>query len=407
MGNDSSIRVAVFCLFLMGLIAKNHAIIVDVKTKGAKADGKTDDGPAIVAAWNAACAAAPPSSLVLPPGTYLASSMEMKGPCKGPIEIKATGAIVKAPPELEKFKTDSWITIGKVDKLTLTGGTFDGQGQATWASNKCHDSQKTCTIPVNLRLSHLTNSMFKDFTSANSKNFHIALWGCDNSKFQNITIDAPANSTNTDGIHIARLNGLNITNARIRTGDDCISFGDGSKNVGIEKLTCGPGHGISIGSLGKYPNEQPVQGVWIKNCTISGTLNGVRIKTWPGADSYPGTASDVHFEDIIMDKVANPILIDQEYCPNSACKKTAASKVKLSNVSFKKIKGTSTTKCAVKLLCSSGAPCDNVEVADINLVFKGAGGGAATFECSNVKPKVGGQNVPPACPGAPKPLTTL
>lgn len=45
MGNDSSIRVAVFCLFLMGLIVKNHAISVDVKTKGAKADGKTDDGP--------------------------------------------------------------------------------------------------------------------------------------------------------------------------------------------------------------------------------------------------------------------------------------------------------------------------------------------------------------------------
>ncbi|GKA87944.1 putative glycosidase [Tanacetum coccineum] len=330
MDNDSSIRVAVCCLLLMGMIAKNHAVSVDLKSKGAKADGITDDAPEIVAAWTAACATAPPSSLVLPQGTYLASTM-------------------------------------------------------------------------NLRLSHLKNSMFKDFTSANSKNFHIALWGCDNSKFQNITIDAPANSTNTDGIHIARLTGLNITNSKIRTGDDCISFGDGSKNVGIEKLTCGPGHGISIGSLGKYPNEQPVQGVWIKNCTISGTNNGVRIKTWPGADSHPGTASDVHFEDIIMDKVANPILIDQEYCPNNACKlnlvfgydyqKNAPSKVKLSNVSFKKIKGTSMSKCAVKLACSSGAPCDNVEVADINLVFKGAGGGAASFECSNIKPKVGAKNL--------------
>ncbi|GKD94187.1 exopolygalacturonase-like protein, partial [Tanacetum coccineum] len=146
--DNSSIRVAVCCFLLMGIIAKNHAISVDVKSKGAKADGITDDAPAIVAAWTAACAAAPPSSLVLPPGTYLASTMVMKGPCMGPIEIKATGAIVKAPPELEKFKTGSWINIAKVDKLTLNGGTFDGQGQATWASTRCHDSQMTCNLPV-------------------------------------------------------------------------------------------------------------------------------------------------------------------------------------------------------------------------------------------------------------------
>nr|GEX55377.1 exopolygalacturonase-like [Tanacetum cinerariifolium] len=75
MDNDSSIRIAICCVLLMGLIAKNHAISTDPKSKGAKADGKTDDGPAIVAAWTAACAAAPPSSLVLPPGTYLASTI--------------------------------------------------------------------------------------------------------------------------------------------------------------------------------------------------------------------------------------------------------------------------------------------------------------------------------------------
>lgn len=76
----------------------------------------------------------------------------------------------------------------------------------------------------------------------------------------------------------------------------------------------------SIGSLGKYPEEQEVKDIRVKNCTMVGTTNGLRIKTWP--DKYPGAASDITFGDIVMDKVKNPIIIDQEYeCEPANCKK--------------------------------------------------------------------------------------
>ena len=102
-----------------------------------------------MAAWKAACASATPSGLLIPAGSYLANPpIDMKGPCKAAIEIKATGATIKAPPDVTKFKTDYWISILEVDKLTMTGGTYDGQGQATWKSTKCHDSKQTCQIPV-------------------------------------------------------------------------------------------------------------------------------------------------------------------------------------------------------------------------------------------------------------------
>lgn len=51
--------------------------------------------------------------------------------------------------------------------------------------------------------------------------------------------------------------------------------------------------------------------ITVTNCTISNTTNGLRIKTWPA--SHALQASGIFFEDIIMDKVQNPIIIDQKY----------------------------------------------------------------------------------------------
>lgn len=116
---------------------------------------------------------------------------------------------------------------------------------------------------------------------------------------------------------MGRCNGINIVDSTIRTGDDCISIGHGSRNVNIQRVICGPGHGISIGSLGKRKGEKPVSHVSVTNCTFLNTHNGVRIKTWPTSNT--GIVDDVRFEDLVMHGVRIPILIDQEYCPHNRC----------------------------------------------------------------------------------------
>nr|POF10832.1 polygalacturonase [Quercus suber] len=211
---------------------------------------------------------------------------------------------------------------------------------------------------TNIRFNYVTNSKVQDITSKDSKFFHINLLECKKLQFQHVTITAPTDSPNTDGIHVGRSSQITITNADIGTGDDCISIGDGTQDITVNQVTCRPGHGISIGSLGRYQNEEPISGIRVTGATLSNTDNGVRIKTWPASPSR--VASDIHFEDVVMNNIANPININQNYCPNSQCSNQSPSKVKISNVSFKKIRGISSTKEAVNLICSKRVPCQQV-----------------------------------------------
>lgn len=103
-----------------------------------------------------------------------------------------------------------------------------------------------------LRIHDVTNASIQGITSWNSKMFHFHIHNSQNLKVENVHITAPRDSPNTDGIHISNSKDVQIVDSSIGTGDDCISLGDGCKNIKISGIACGPGHGISIGSLGKY-----------------------------------------------------------------------------------------------------------------------------------------------------------
>ncbi|GMN27813.1 hypothetical protein TIFTF001_001812 [Ficus carica] len=259
-------------------------------------------------------------------------------PCKIPIKVELQGTL-QAPTNPSGFKEgDGWVTFISVDGLTLAGGgTFDGQGKAVWGKHCSHN--KYCgKLPINIRFDFVTNSLIQDIISLDSKQFHINVLGGENVTFSHVRVIAPENSPNTDEIHIGRSIGINIKDTTIQTGDDCISLGDGSRQISITNVRYGSGHGISN-------------------------------KTWP--DSHDGLASNMHFEDIIMENVGNPVLIDQEYCPWNQCNAKVPSRIKISHVSFKNIRGSSASALAVNLACSSRFPCEDVKIADIDLQYNG------------------------------------
>ncbi|KAI5351302.1 hypothetical protein L3X38_004193 [Prunus dulcis] len=130
-----------------------------------------------------------------------------------------------------------------------------------------------------------------------------------------VKVNAAGNSPNIDGIHVQLSRNVAIFNTSIKTGDDCVSIGPGTKELWIEQITCGPGHGISIGNLAKDLEEEGVQNVTVKNAIFKGTQNGLRIKSW--ARPRNGFVQGAYFLDVVMFNVQNPIVIDQNYCPQN------------------------------------------------------------------------------------------
>jgi polygalacturonase len=236
------------------------------------------------------------------------------------------------------------------------------------------------------------NTVVRDITSVNSKFFHFALLTNNNIKMLNLRINAPGTSPNTDGIHIERSTGVVIADTRIGTGDDCISIGQGNDNIDIQRVHCGPGHGMSVGSLGRYVGEGDVTRIHVKDMTFEGTMNGVRIKTWENSPTK-SVAAHMVFENMVMKDVQNPIIIDQKYCPYYNCEHKYVSGVTLQDITFRNIKGTASLPVAVMLRC--GVPCQGVVLQEIDLNYKGQGG--ASSKCENAKAKYVGYQYPKPC----------
>ncbi|KAK4575932.1 hypothetical protein RGQ29_026764 [Quercus rubra] len=353
-------------------------MVFNVMNDGANADGNTDNSKVFENVFNKACQSEGRNLMLIPRGTYMLGPIVFKGPCKGQVEIQIIGTLKALTNKVSTINVNHWITFQYIDRLVLRGGgKLDGQGASAWDDNTCSKNPNCRALPISLRFDFVTNSRITHLTSINSKNAHVNVFACKDMKFDQIHIIAPKDSPNIDGIHI----------------DDCVSMSPGSKNINIRNVTCGPGHGISVGSLGGGPNEEDVSGLTVTNCTFIGTQNGLRVKTW--ARSYASNVFNLIFEDIIMDNVNNPIIIDQQYCPSRNCEK-GDSQVQIRDVKYKNIRDTSSSKVAVAFECSKGKPCENIELNNINLTYHGAEGVVAS-SCSNAKGIANGQQQPGSC----------
>ncbi|KAM6550439.1 hypothetical protein CsatB_000247 [Cannabis sativa] len=332
---------------------------------GAKPNGQSDSTEAFLQAWAAACASTESALIYVPKGRYLLRPLIFLGPCKSPhIMFRIDGTLV-APTDYRVLGgVENWINFKRVSSVTILGGSLDAKGPALWAC-KAKPNNSCPTGATTLTITYSNNIKIVGLLSLNSQMFHITINHCENVEIKGVRILAKENSPNTDGIHLQFSKNIAIFNSSVKTGDDCVSIGPGTQNLLIQRMACGPGHGISIGSLAKELEEEGVRNITVKEVVFTETQNGVRIKSW--ARPSLGFVKEVQFFNIVMRNVRNPIIIDQNYCPHSIDCPNQVSGTKISDIVYRNIKGTSTKPIVMKFDCSSKYPCTGIVLEDVNL----------------------------------------
>ncbi|XP_057452693.1 probable polygalacturonase At3g15720 [Lotus japonicus] len=370
--------VAASVPYLCATITPDTAPCFNVLHFGATGNGQTDDSQAFANAWQEACNAThDTSTLIIPKGkTFMLQPVSFQGPCKSASVIIKLKGTITAPKSVESWiwpnhDWGAWVRFSKISGLVIYGGgQIDGQGAPWWdcfSNNKCHR-------PTALHFHDCENLILRRLTHINSPRNHISLNACSGAYISKLHFIAPEESPNTDAIDISESSNIKIKDSIMETGDDCIAINHGCKSISITRVFCGPGHGISVGSLGRNGAHETVEDIYVRNCTFFRTTNGARIKTWMGGRGY---ARKITFQDIIVVEAKNPVIIDQEYNPQDS-----TNAVKVSDVTFRNVRGTSMSKHAVQLHCDNNIGCTNIILEGINITS--AAGEEIYASCKNV-----------------------
>ena len=296
----------------------------NVTNYGAIGDGKTMNTSAIQKTIDTASAGGG-GTVLIPAGKFLTGPFTLASSINLHLVKNATILIsddLANYPSAKGRYQDS-ITAGGAQDLEISGeGTIDGQGNAWWTAFRADKSMTH--RPNMIKLSNCTRVRVHGVTLGNSPMFHLVPQNCTDVTIQGITIQAPANAPNTDGIDPSGWNFL-ITDCTIDTGDDNIAIKPangrtpGNKNYKVKNCTFRHGHGCSVGS----GTAGGIEDLKVSACTFNQTDSGIRIKTLRGNG---GLLQNCTFENLRMTAVKNPIYIIDWYPERNAPKDPSTEK---------------------------------------------------------------------------------
>jgi hypothetical protein len=318
--------------------AEHLGAIYNVLDFGAIGDGKTVCTAAIQETVDA-CAAAGGGKVIVPAGRYLTGPIHLKSNIE--FEVLAGARLLltndfTSIPGIRYRPQDgpsyaSLFTCVDAENVSITGrGILDGQGEMWWnafrerAKSKKLGGRASATTeamlkwgrPRVIKLYRCKNILIRGVTVVNSPSWNIHPLFCENIWIDGITISAPPDSPNTDGIDPESCKNVQITNCNISTGDDGVIIKSGEhyqehgiacENIAVTNCVFGPGHAaVGVGS----ETSGGVRNVVISNCVCDGTDRGLRFKTARGRGNV---VENVRVSNVVMHNVGEAISVTMFY----------------------------------------------------------------------------------------------
>ena len=341
---------------------------------GARGDGKTLATRAIQDAINTA-ATNGGGRVLIPAGRFLTGPFTLASSIDLHLETNSVMLIDNDPsryPMVKNRYVDA-ITANGAHDLKISGtGTIDGQGQTWW--NAFRADAKMPHRPYLIKLTDCERVSVTGVKLVNSPMFHLVPQNCTEVTIQGITILAPEDAPNTDGIDPSGWNFL-ISDCQIDTGDDNIAIKPvrdgrkpGNKNFVITNCVFGHGHGLSIGggSAGGLEN------LTVSHCTFDQTDRAIRIKSPRGNG---GLVSHCVYENLTMAHIKKSPISLMDYYPESGAPKDPATESAQPLNEFTPqmrdivIRNVTATNCPnAGIICGlPEAPVDGLTFSNVNL----------------------------------------
>jgi polygalacturonase len=206
------------------------------------------------------------------------------------------------------------------DASVMGDGAIDGRGASTllgrnvswWQLAMQARAGGNQQVPVLIVADRSDNFTLYRITLKNSANHHVIYSHGNGFTVWGLKIDTPGvrEARNTDGVDPENgARNITITHSYISTGDDNVAIHAGQAsvtNVSVIHNHFYLGHGMSIGS----GTRAGVSHVLVKDLSLDGTHNGIRIKS---NGSAGGLVHDVTYDDICIRNSPEPILLTAAY----------------------------------------------------------------------------------------------